>query len=76
MLRDLAAQFPRYGEFEPQVAVWCVTPGSGGSFHRFFDTSPLSPSGRYLGLTRLPFEDRLPPPGHVAEVLLVDLDTG
>jgi hypothetical protein len=44
--------------------------------HRFFDTSPFSPSGRYLGLTRLPFEDRLPQPGDVAEIVVLDLQTG
>lgn len=44
--------------------------------HRFFDTSPFSPSGRWLALTRLPAEDRLPRPGEVAEVWLVDLATG
>jgi hypothetical protein len=30
---------------------------------------------RYLGLTRLPFEDRLPSPGDVAEIVPVDLAT-
>jgi hypothetical protein len=44
--------------------------------HRFFDTSPFSPSGRWLAVTRLPAEDRLPSPGEVAEVWLVDLETG
>jgi hypothetical protein len=44
--------------------------------HRFFDTSPFSPSGRYLALFRLPFEDRLPAPGDAGQVLLVDLYTG
>ncbi len=44
--------------------------------HRYWDTSPFSPSGRYLALTRLPAEDRLPEPGDVAEVVLVDLQAG
>lgn len=44
--------------------------------HRFFDTSPFSPSGRYLGLTRLAAEDRLPQPGDVAEIVVVDLASG
>ncbi len=48
----------------------------GRVVHRFFDTSPFSPSGRWLALTRLPAEDRLPAPGDVAEVWLVDLSTG
>ncbi|HUT58874.1 MAG TPA: hypothetical protein VNA25_13590, partial [Phycisphaerae bacterium] len=32
--------------------------------------------GRYLALTRFPREDRYPRPGEVAEVVLVDLETG
>jgi glycosyltransferase involved in cell wall biosynthesis len=72
----LSSLFPRYEDYQPLVPVWCVTPDSRGSIHRFFDTSPFSPSGRYLGLTRLPFEDRLPSPGDVAEIVVVDLVTG
>lgn len=68
--------FPRYDEYDPLVPVWCVTPGTGRVIHRFFDTSPFSPSGRYLALTRIPAEDRLPVPGDVAQVVLVDLDDG
>ena len=58
------------------MPVWCVTPDHPRTIHRFFDTSPFSPSGRYLGLTRLPYEDRSPRPGDRAEVLVVDLQTG
>ena len=76
MTSDLADRFPRYTDFDPAVPVWCVTPGTGRTFHRFFDTSPFSPSGRYMALTRLPFEDRVPGPADVAEVVLVDLETG
>jgi len=56
--------------------VWNATPTEGGAIHRFFDTSPFSPSGRYLALTRLPFEYRSPQPGDVALVVIVDLQTG
>lgn len=70
--------FPRYTDFAPLVPVWCVTPGEnfGGSFHRFFDTSPISPSGRLLAFTRMPREDRAPEAGEVAHVGVVDLETG
>ena len=68
--------FPRYTDFDPEVPVWCVTPGRGGCYHRFFDTSPISPSGRYLAVTRMSAEDRVPRPGDVAEVVVVDLETG
>ena len=72
----LDQNFPRYEAFEPAVPVWCVTPHVGRVIHRFYDTSPFSPSGRYLALTRLPYEDRTPRAGDVAEVVLVDLETG
>lgn len=49
---------------------------SGRIIHRFFDTSPMSPSGRYLALFRFPFEDRSPQPGDTGEVVLVDMETG
>lgn len=73
---DLDAHFPRYTDFDPLVPVWCITPGEGRTMHRFFDSSPISPSGRYAALTRFPFEDRLPSTGDAAEVILVDLATG
>lgn len=62
--------------FPSRVPCWCVTPNEGGFIHRFFDTSPISPSGRYLALFRFPFEDRLPEPGEKGAVYLVDLQTG
>jgi len=76
MFREPSDRFPRYTEFDPLVPVWCVTPDCGPTIHRFFDTSPISPSGRYLGLTQFPYDDHMPGPGEVAEILLVDLETG
>ncbi|MEM6392080.1 MAG: hypothetical protein AAF797_04845 [Planctomycetota bacterium] len=38
--------------------------------------SPFSPSGRYLAVLRLPYEDRRVEPGDVAEVWVVDLGSG
>lgn len=68
--------FPRYTDFDPLVPVWCVTPNIDGCVHRFFDASSISPSGRYVGVTRLRFEDRMPKPGDSADVVLVDLEAG
>ncbi|MBC8155729.1 MAG: hypothetical protein H7Z72_22810 [Bacteroidetes bacterium] len=66
-------RFPAYtsGSLVPVVKV-----SSGRTIHRFFDTSPLSPSGRYLALFRFPQETRSPKPGEVGEVILVDTKTG
>lgn len=74
--RALATVFPEYTEFAPRVPVRCVTPDLPGAIHRFYDSSPFSPSGRYLAVTRLPFENRLPRPGEAAEIAVVDLATG
>ena len=69
--------FPRYTQFGgPDVPTWCCTPGEGRSIHRFFDTSPISPDGRYLAVFRMPFEDRLPEPGDIGHVVLIDLENG
>jgi len=73
---DMDASFPRYTEHGPAAPIWCITSDVDGCFHRFFDTSPISPSGRYVGLTRLPAEDRMPQPGEAAEVVVIDLETG
>ena len=69
-------RFPAYTDFAPRVPVHCVTPGGTGYIHRFYDSPPFSPSGRYMALTRLPFEDRRPKPGEPAEIAVVDLVTG
>ena len=68
--------FPAYEKNSPRVPVWCVTPQHSGVIHRFFDTSPISPNGRYLAACVLPCENRHPLPGETAGILLVDLETG
>ena len=76
MLPPLAGTFPAYTDHAPRVPVFCVTPDATGYIHRYYDSSPFSPSGRYMALTRLPFEDRRPRPGEVAEIAVIDLATG
>lgn len=73
---QLDRHFPRFRENDPQVPVWCLTPGEGRTMHRFFDTSPLSPSGRFGAFLRFPQESRYPEPGETAQVVLVDLVEG
>ncbi len=68
--------FPRYTQYDPAVPVWCLTPDTPGCIHRFFDTSPISPSGRYVAVFRVPFEDRRPEPGEAGHVCIIDLETG
>jgi hypothetical protein len=76
MLPALAGTFPAYTAFAPRVPVYCVTPGNTGYLHRYYDSPPFSPSGRFIAVTRLPFEDRRPQPGDIAEIAVVDLVTG
>jgi len=68
--------FPRYDAHDPKRTALIVTPDRPGCFHRFFDTSPFSPSGRYLALLQVPFEDRVNRPGEEATIVVVDLETG
>jgi len=68
--------FPQYTEHSPSVPVWCITPDIDGCVHRFFDASSVSPSGRYVAVARFRFEDRMPVPGDVCDIVLVDLLTG
>ena len=67
-------RFPLATEVESRVPVHRIA--AGRVIHRFFDTSPLSPSGRYAALFRLPQETRSPRPGEEGEVVLVDLERG
>lgn len=68
--------FPRYTGHEALVPVWTISSGHPGCLHRFFVTSPFSPSGRYLAMLQLPQEERIPQPGEQARVLLADLVNG
>jgi hypothetical protein len=71
----LSAKFAKYTDYGPLVPVY-VMPTKGSTTHRFFDTSPISPSGRYLALFQLPYERRSPRPGDAGEVVLIDLKSG
>jgi polysaccharide pyruvyl transferase WcaK-like protein len=70
------ASLSRYRRFDPEVPVYFATPADRPHIHRFYDTSPISPSGRYLAVTELPYEDRLPVPGDSARVVVIDLYSG
>ena len=63
-------------QYSGVVPIYCVTPDIGRTIHRFFDTSPISPSGRYIALFRMPQEAVPPRPGERGEVIVIDLKTG
>ena len=73
---DFDRNFPRYEDYPSEVPVWCLTPETPRVIHRFFDTSPLSPSGRYLAVFQLPEKDDFPRPGDRCGIFVVDLETG
>lgn len=71
--QDLPVAFRSYRPDDSAIPLTCVTPPSGDFMHSFFDVCPLSPSGRLLAVTRLPFVWRYPAPGDLAEVCVIDL---
>ncbi len=66
-------------DFEPFRAsptlapVTRVTPDDGFYVHTYYDVCPFSPSGRYLAVTRLPYQTRIPVLGDTADVCVIDL---
>ena len=51
-----------------------ATPDGGHYMTTFFDVSPISPDGKKLCLTKLPFINRIPVPGDLAEICIVNLE--
>lgn len=72
----LDAHFPRLEDASFKIPFWCVTANHPDSLHRFFDTSPLSPSGRFIAFTQLRRPNAMQEPGETARVIVIDLFTG
>lgn len=53
----------------------CVTDFPGSYIHRFYDTSPISPSGHFIVVTKFPYENQRPVPGDEAEVQVVEISS-
>jgi len=58
---------------ESLAPVLKVTPDDGYYVHTYFDVTPFSPTQRYLAVSRLPFQDRIPKLGDTASVCVIDL---
>ena len=72
-------KFPLYdgGGVRQLSPTWILTSPDVSSVHRFFDTSPFSPTGRYVGITRMGIkENRFVKIGDTAEIVVIDLWTG
>lgn len=71
--RSKQYRFRPYRPGKTLVPITCVTPDDGFYIHTFFDVCPFSPSQRYLAVTRLPFQNRVPRLGETADVCVIDL---
>lgn len=65
--------FEPYRKGRTMVPVVKVTPDDGYYIHTFYDECPWSPDGRYLLVTRLPYQKKKPRWGDTAEICLIDL---
>lgn len=77
------SSFERYDAANTGVSAWIVStlgrvgPERGDTIHRFFDSSPFSPSGRFIAATRLPPPQySLDLTHHLASVVVIDLERG
>lgn len=60
----------------PLVSIRRLSREGVPSIHRFYDTSPLSPSGRLVAITEFDQESRLPAAGDEASVVVLDARSG
>jgi hypothetical protein len=82
-LSNVSSKFRRYvtgdaaDNFLSPVPSWIITDPNVSTIHRFFDSSPFSPSGRYIALTRFSNgENALVLEGQLAQIVLYDLTLG
>ncbi len=66
--------FQPYRPGETLGPVVQVTPEDGFYGNTYYDIQPWSPSGRYLAVTRFPYQDRVTILGDQAEVCVIDLE--
>ncbi|MDX2187616.1 MAG: hypothetical protein SFV32_11835 [Opitutaceae bacterium] len=66
-------KFRTYREGKTLGTITIVSPEDGEFIHSYYNINPWSPSGRYLAVTRLPFQTREPRHGEKAQVCVIDL---
>ena len=78
---EISYRFRSYRPGKTLAPVTIVTPQddasqlhAGGFVHTFFDVCPFSPSQRFLAVTRIPYGDRVPVLGDLADVCVIDLE--
>ncbi len=65
--------FRPYQPGQLPVKVVCITPDDGFYVHTYYDVCPWSPSGRYLAVTKIPYQKQKPRWGDLAEICVIDL---
>ncbi len=66
--------FQTFRKGETAIPITQVTPDDGYYVHTFYDVCPWSPSGRYLVLSKLPYQRKKPVWGDIASVCVIDLE--
>tara|TARA_Y100001980_G_C14556806_1_gene350614 strand:- start:25511 stop:26830 length:1320 start_codon:yes stop_codon:yes gene_type:complete len=66
--------FERYVSGSTLVPVIKVTPNDGFYVHTYYDVCPFSPSGKFLVVSKIPYEDKPPRYGDSAEICVIDLE--
>ena len=81
---QFSSKFVRYGNEESNnfggtsaIPAWIIAEKNYSEIHRFFDTSPFSPSGRYLAILRVPKGERVRElEEETAHIVVYDLRAG
>ena len=53
-----------------------VTPDDGFYINTYYDVCPFSPTGRFLAVSKLPFQGRYSELGETADICTIHTDTG
>lgn len=70
----VAVDFRNYRDGQTRLPTRIVTPPDGHYMTTFFDVDPISPSGRFLAVTQVPFIWRIPYKDDVARISVIDLE--
>jgi hypothetical protein len=68
--------FQKYDNYNSIVPIYKISSNESPTIHRFYDTSPISPSGKYIALTQFPTDLKLPEPKDLAKIIVIDLSNG
>jgi hypothetical protein len=72
--KERALDFNSYRKGETLVPITKVTPDDGFYLHTFYDECPWSPSGKFLALTKFPYQQKKPKWGDIAEICIINVE--